>query len=89
MCYVHHELTYWNKRRTYRKFKNEYRLEKYLSSNENSRAEIPTFCKISLSAHRLLVEQGRYKKIPLGDRICKLYKNGIEDEQHFILHVLH
>ena len=24
--------------------------------------------------------------IPLGDRICKLCKNGIEDEQHFILH---
>ena len=75
-----------NKLRTYRKLKNEYRLEKYLLSNENSRAEISTFCKIRVSARRLLVEEGRYKKIPLGDRICKLCKNGIEDEQHFILH---
>ena len=41
-----------------------------------------------MSAHRLLVEEGRYKKIPLGDRICKLCKNGIEDEQHFILHCI-
>ena len=34
-----------NKLRTYRKIKNEYRLEKYLLSNGNSRAEISTFCK--------------------------------------------
>ena len=39
-----------------------------------------------MSAHRLLVEEGRYKKISLDDRICKLCKNGIEDEQHFIFH---
>ena len=53
-----------NKLRKYHKLKNEYRLEKYLLSNENSRAEI------RMSAHRLLVEEGRHKKIPLGDRIC-------------------
>ena len=39
-----------------------------------------------MSAHGLLVEEGRYKKIPLVDRIYKLCKNGIEDEQHFIMH---
>ena len=34
-----------NKLRTYRKLKNEYRLEKYLLSNKNSRAEILLFVK--------------------------------------------
>ena len=49
-----------NKLRTYRKLKNEYRLEKHLLSNENSRAEISIFCKVRVSAYRLLIEEGRY-----------------------------
>lgn len=73
-----------NKLRTYRKFKTDYSLEKYLLSSDNSKEEISTFCKLRLSAHKLFIEEGRYKKVPLNERICKLCRNDIEDEEHFI-----
>ena len=61
-------------------------IQKNMLANENSNAEISTLCKIRVSAHRLSVEEGRYKKIPLSDRMCKVCKNGTEDEKHFIFH---
>ena len=51
-----------NKLRTYRKFKTDYSIEKYLLSRDNSKEEISTFCKIRLSAHKLFIEEGRYKR---------------------------
>ncbi|MCU7801521.1 MAG: hypothetical protein KZQ70_15660 [gamma proteobacterium symbiont of Lucinoma myriamae] len=74
-----------NKLRTYRNFKTEYRLEKYLLSSDNPRQEITIFAKIRLSSHKLHVEEGRYRKTPLSERLCQLCKLGIEDEEHFVL----
>ena len=43
-----------NKLRTYRKFKTDYSIEKYLLSSDNSKEEISIFCKIRLSAHKAI-----------------------------------
>ena len=41
--------------------------------------------RFRISAHRLEVESGRYKKQPVSDRICKFCKlDQIEDEIHFL-----
>ncbi|MCU7800554.1 MAG: reverse transcriptase family protein [gamma proteobacterium symbiont of Lucinoma myriamae] len=74
-----------NKLRTYRKLKSDYKLENYLLSSDNTRQEITTFAKLRLSSHKLQVEEGRYKKIPLQQRICQLCNTDIEDECHFVL----
>ena len=67
----------------------DYSIERYLLSSDNSKEGISTFCKIRLSAHKLFIEEGRYKRggnnrIPLNERICKLCQNDVEDEEHFI-----
>ena len=41
--------------------------------------------KLRLSSHCLSVETGRYKRIPLENRLCPLCSVDIEDEFHFIL----
>lgn len=74
-----------NKLRTYRIFKSSYCLEKYLLTSINSRKEISTFAKIRISCHKLFIEEGRYRKIPIQERICQLCHTDIEDEKHFIL----
>ena len=63
-------------------------------SSDNSKEEISTFCKIRLSAHKLFIGEGRYKRgggesggnnrISLNERICKLCQNDVENEEHFI-----
>jgi hypothetical protein len=43
--------------------------------------------KIRISAHPLMIEQGRHLNIPRTERYCLLCKsNQIEDEKHFLLH---
>ena len=74
-----------NKLRTYRTFKSSYCLEKYLLTSVNPRKEISTFAKIRISCHKLLIEEGRYRKIPLQERICQLCRTDIEDEKNFVL----
>ena len=74
-----------NKLRTYRTFKTSYCLENYLLSSNNSRKEISTFTKIRISCHKLHIEEGRYRKVPLQERICQLCNVEVEDEKHFML----
>ena len=78
-------VTNGNKLRTYRTFKTSYCLENYLLSSNNSRKEISTFAKIRISCHKLHIEEGRYRKIPLQERICQLCSVKVEDEKHFVL----
>ena len=41
--------------------------------------------RFRISAHRLEIESGSYKKQPVSDRICKFCKlDQIEDEIHFL-----
>ena len=74
-----------NKLRTYRTLKTAYCLQNYLSSSNNSRKEISTYTKIRISCHKLHVEEGRYRKIPLQERICQFCHCEVEEEKHFVL----
>ena len=74
-----------NKLRTYRNLKSSYELEKYLLTSDNHRLEVSTFVKIQISAHTLFIEEGRYTKTPLEQRICRLCKSSVEDEIHFVV----
>ena len=71
-----------NKLRTYRLFKDNIPLEKYLLIlNEDERRVLTKF---RVSAHNLEIEKGRYRPIGVKteDRICKLCNTGVEDETH-------
>lgn len=73
-----------NKLRTYRIFKSEFSYEPYLDFLDNQREKRIAFTKLRTSAHKLNIEQGRYKKVPLEDRLCSMC-NILEDEFHFVL----
>ncbi|MCG8046148.1 MAG: reverse transcriptase domain-containing protein [Candidatus Thiodiazotropha endolucinida] len=72
-----------NKLRTYCCFKQNFSQEKYLGFG--SRKQRAVLCKFRISNHRLEIEQGRYKNVKADQRICKLCKNAVEDEIHFLL----
>ena len=75
-----------NKLRTYRLFKDNISLEKYLLIlNEDERRVLTKF---RVSAHNLEIEKGRYIGVQTEDRICKLCNTGVEDETHFLLQCL-
>ena len=74
-----------NKLRTYRTFKCTIELEPYLNIIEDPLVRT-SFTKFRISDHMLAIEQGRYKKVKLQQRICCCCKdNVIEDENHFLL----
>ena len=72
-----------NKLRTYSLFKQNFTMEKYLQFG--SRNQRRNLCKFRISNHKLEIEQGRYKNISADKRLCKLCKNNVEDEIHFLL----
>ena len=46
-----------------------------------------TICKFRVSAHSLAIERGRYKNIPVSDRICNSCQlTQVEDELHFFIY---
>ena len=74
-----------SKLRTYKTFKSQLKLEKYLSVSMNFKYR-KTLCKFRCSDHTLLIETGRHKRLDVNDRICKNCTLGlIEDEIHFLL----
>ena len=76
-------MSFGNKLRTYRLFKNNISFEPYLSmGNRNLRIQMTKF---RISNHNLEIERGRYRGLQATDRICNLCKNGVEDEPHFLL----
>ena len=72
-----------SKLRFYRLFKTEFNFENYLEI-------VPHFplrkviTKFRCSDHRLEIEIGRHRKIPINQRICKMCTSGIESEEHFL-----
>ena len=72
-----------SKLRFYKLFKTMFVREPYL-------ADIPNFLlrkrltKFRCSDHSLEIEVGRHKNIPAQERICKMCKDGIETEEHFL-----
>ena len=72
------------KLRFYKTIKSKLSVEPYLTGirDYSSRNAIS---KLRLSAHRLNIEVGRHRKIPLLERTCEHCPNEIEDEFHFIM----
>jgi hypothetical protein len=72
------------KLRTYCKIKKDLRFEPYLQIHH--RGGIPELAKIRGGSNRLRIEQGRYEKEQVSQRVCRLCANGsVEDESHFML----
>jgi hypothetical protein len=68
----------------YRKFKCEFKYEKYLDivTNEHQRKELSRF---RLCSHLLEIESGRFAGIDRNLRTCKLCSLNVESEYHFLL----
>lgn len=69
---------------TYLSLKTHFGIEKYLNIVKYEYRK--AICRFRVSSHRLMIETGRYNKIPRNDRLCKkCSENKIEDEIHFLL----
>ena len=80
----HDLLTSKPKLRTYRKFKNEIMIEKYVFIDNRKRRSLMT--QIRLGILPLNIEMGRFRNQPVEERICQMCEyNLVEDEMHFIL----
>ncbi len=66
-----HDSTAYLKLRTYKLFKEEFKLENYLSSTKNLNHTLDLF-RFRISSHNLRIETGRYTrpKIPLNQIMC-------------------
>ena len=74
-----------SKLRTYGLVKKYIRCENYLSDikNVNDRR---SFSKFRLSNHSLMIERGRFTKIPKEERFCPFCVNLVETEIHFLVY---
>jgi exonuclease III len=74
-----------NKLESYRLFKDSFTCEKYLSCVDNTKYRV-ALTRFRCSAHKLLIEEGRYRNIIREERICRLCNmNLVESEYHFLL----
>jgi hypothetical protein len=75
-----------SKLRTYAKIKviRPYKCTDYLHNIKSVRLR-RSITIIRISAHSLHIEVGRYKQLPVEDRICGYCKTDIEDEVHFLI----
>ena len=75
-----------DKLRTFKTFKNNYKLENYLCMKVDKHL-IFNLAKLRISNHQLEIETGRYQKKVIDQRLCKVCnQNGmVEDEFHFLL----
>lgn len=72
------------KLRTYVKLKRELRTEPFLQSYH--RGGIPELVKVRGGSNRLRIEQGRYVKERVEERLCVFCESKqVEDEEHFML----
>ena len=73
-----------NKLRTYRNLKDKYAVNTYLKLDIDKNI-IKIFTKIKISNSKLAIEQGRFHKTPVENRIRPLCKVDVEDEYHFTM----
>ena len=73
----------WNKLRTYKPIKNEYKMETclYHISDREGRRDLT---KLRSNNHSLPIEQGRCSKLEVAECLCKKC-NKVEDEIHFLI----
>ena len=72
-----------NKLRTYRMFKIRYEMEPYLCFLNNPQYR-HYLARFRCSAHKLLVETGRYIGLEFNQRICPHCMEDVETEMHFV-----
>ena len=72
-----------NKLRTYRLFKQNFNFKPYLNILNFKQSQALT--KLRIGNHRLEIELGRHKNIKAADQICKICKDEVEDETHFLV----
>ena len=68
---------------TYKSFKDQMSYEPYL--NYLNRKHRRALVKFRISDHKLMIEEGRHKRIPRENRWCKFCTSEIEDEQHMLI----
>ena len=69
---------------TYLFLKTNFRLEKYLNLLRPEYRK--SICRLRVSAHRLLIEMGKYNNTPRTERICiNCMCTEIKDEEYFII----
>jgi hypothetical protein len=79
------DLESFSKLQTYKLFKNEFCQERYLLCIQNEKHRI-ALSQLRCSAHRLAIEEGRYRNIERCDRLCALCNmKQVESEYHFLL----
>ena len=70
---------------TFYSFKSVFHREVYLDVVKD-RSHQQALTKLRISAHKLEIENGRYSKKSITDRLCKkCSQNKVEDETHFIV----
>ena len=79
------ELRGSSKLTTYNQIKGSFTTEKYLSSVKNTKHRT-ALTRLRCSAHRLLIEEGRFRNIERSERLCnKCNMQAIENEYHFVM----
>ena len=71
------------KLRFYKLFKTGFNFENYLEMIPNFQLR-KSITKFRCSDHRLEIETGRHRKIPINERVCKMCACEVETEEHFL-----
>ena len=80
-----HKMENSSKLSFYCTFKEDYQLENYLTTIKNTNQR-KTFTRFRINNHKLMIEYGRYQKIPQEERLCTFCQsNEVEDEYHFTM----
>ena len=83
-----HEVENSSKLSFYCTFKEDWRLEKYLTTIKdiNIKKNKTPFTRFRISNHKLMIEYSRYQKITQEERLCMFCQsNEVEDEYHFTM----
>ena len=73
------------KLRTYIKFKCSFESENYVKYC-NNRKDRSLMAQLRLGILPLKLETGRFKNVPVNERLCENCTDSVEDKEHFLLH---
>ena len=76
------KISYKPKLCTFSLFKQDMETEAYIKTYSNSKCSI--LCQLRIAILPLEIELGRYVRLKINERTCKLCKKDVEDEIHFV-----
>ena len=76
------KIPYKPKLRTFSLFKQDMETEAYIKTYSKSKRSI--LCQLRIGILPLEIELGRYVRLKINERTCKLCKKDVEDEIHFV-----